>query len=319
MIIEKKGVIFFFLAVIYIISLPLVSAGFSDWFSGLIDITGLAPSSTTTVAITLANSAPNVSFVSENVNATFSPSEGDLRVIEFTVLVDDVNGDADIGNMTANFSQGSLTRVNNTCERGDVGTDSDTANFSCTIELQYFDPNGDYTIGITANDTSGASDQNDTVTLTYDLLTGMNLSVSSLTLTSANPDDYNVTNSTDSSFLNVTNTGNQALLYINATAIELSTSSSSDTIPAENFTFANISIDYDGASFAECQDETIDGAQTQNLINDTTTSVNGTISRGAAETSSLYLCLRHVPAGIGAYTYDTTLGGTWTILVDPTQ
>ena len=60
--------------------------------------------------------------------------------------------------------------------------------------------------------------------------------------------------------------------------------------------------------------------ETTNLVNATQTSVNGIIDRGTItenQTSSLYLCLRHVPAGIGAFTYDTTRGGPWSIIVDP--
>ncbi|MBI2663397.1 hypothetical protein HYX15_02585 [Candidatus Woesearchaeota archaeon] len=321
MIIEKKGVIFFFLAVIYIISLPLVSARISDWFSGLADLTGLAPTDTTTVSITLANDAPNITEIA-GANTTFSPNEGDIRNVVFSVIVNDTNGDADIGNVTANLTQGTTLRENTTmCISDTVDqslTDQFSVNFSCTIGMQYFDSNGDYLITIEANDTQGATSQNNTETFTYNLLTGMNLSVNALTLASANPGDYNVTNSSDTSFLNVTNTGNQLLLYINVTGIELSNSGTVSTIPAENFTFSNISIDYDGTSKEECMDETINGAQSQNLINSTTTSVNGTISRGAAETSSLYICLRHVPEGITAATYNTALGGSWTILVDPT-
>ena len=145
----------------------------------------------------------------------------------------------------------------------------------------------------------------------------MNLSVNTLTLASANPGDYNVTNSSDTSFLNVTNTGNQLLLYINVTGIDLGAAGTTSYIPAENFTFSNISIDYDGTSKEECMDETINGAQSQNLVNNTEVIVNGTIARGAAETSSLYLCLRHVPAGITGVSYNTLLGGSWTIKVDP--
>jgi len=265
----------------------------------------------------VTNVAPEVTFVSSNVNNTFSPNEGDIREIEFTLTVNDQDGIADISNVSANFTlAGEPLRLNDTCI--DLGSlDANNKNFSCTIGMQYFDSNGDWAISIEANDSSGVTAQNNSLSFTYNLLTGMNLSVNTLTLASANPGDYNVTNSSDTSFLNVTNTGNQLLLYINVTGIDLGAAGTTSYIPAENFTFSNISIDYDGTSKEECMDETINGAQSQNLVNNTEVIVNGTIARGAAETSSLYLCLRHVPAGITGVSYNTLLGGSWTIKVDP--
>ncbi|MBI2667521.1 hypothetical protein HYX17_01990 [Candidatus Woesearchaeota archaeon] len=317
--IQKGDFLFIFIIMGVLIFLPLASAGFSDWFSGLMDITGWPVGDVTTVSIALSNAAPNVSEVSANVNSSFDPIEGGLREVEFTVIVNDTNGDADIQNASANFTQGTTERVNGTCERGDVGTDSASANFSCTISLQYFNPNGDYIIRVEANDSSGLGDINNTLTLTYNLLTAMNLSVNALTLAAADPDEYNITNNSATDFLNIENTGNQAGLNLSVNASDLGTTNAqagaNDFIPAENFTFANISIDYDGVSKAECMDSTLDGNQTTNLVNATLTAVTGIIDRGAAQSSSLYLCLVHVPAGIGAYTYDTTRGGSWSVLV----
>ncbi|MBI2667520.1 hypothetical protein HYX17_01985 [Candidatus Woesearchaeota archaeon] len=266
----------------------------------------------------ITNVAPEITFLSENVNSTFDPLEGDIRNIEFSVIINDSDGDADIGNVTANFTQGTILRENITmCVPEETGTDTFSVNFSCTIGLQYFDLNGDYIINIEANDSQGVTAINNTITLTYNLLTAMNLSVNALTLSTANPDDQNITNSTDTSFLNITNTGNQPGLNISVNASDLGNETTIFTIPAENFTFGNISIDYTGSSFAECMDSTIDDPlnQTTNLVNATLTSVNGIIERGAGETSSLYLCLRHVPAGIPGVAYSTSLGGSWSIQV----
>ncbi len=320
--VTQKGEFFIVLIIIItIIFLPFVSAGIWDWFSGLIDITGWPAGDVTTVSIALANDAPNITEISSNVNASFDPTEGALTQVEFTFIVNDTNGDSDIQNASANFTQGAITRSNDTCERGDVGTDGISANFSCTVALQYFDTNGNFLVTVMANDSSGASGQNNTVYLTYNLLTGMNLSVNALTLATANPDDTNITNNTAADFLNVTNTGNQPGLNISTNASDLGTTNAqavaTDFIPAENFTFGNVSLDNGGGDFEECMDSTIDDPtnQTTNLVNATLTQINGIIERGVAETSSLYLCLRHVPAGIGAFTYNTDRGGSWSIIV----
>ncbi len=285
--------------------------------NGSVD-TGLNDSTEFIVTIgAITNVAPEITFISENVNSTFDPLEGDLRQIEFSLIVNDSDGDADIGNVTANFTQGTTLRENVTmCIPEETGTDTASVNFTCTIALQYYDTNGDYVISVEANDTSSVFAINNTVYLTYNLLTGMNLSVNALTLAAANPDDYNITNLTDADFLNITNTGNQPGLNISVNASDLANETTIFTIPAENFTFANISTDFSGGAFEECMDSTIENPvnQTTNLVNATLTAVNGIIERGAAETSSLYLCLRHVPAGIPGVPY-ITLGGSWSIIV----
>ena len=328
--IQKEAIFWFTLIILIIFILPFVSAGFLDFFSEIIDTTARATADVTT-SIALSNSAPNVSEVSSNVNASFDPTEASIRNIEFSVIVNDTNGDADIANVTANFtfvSDRNIVRSNDTmCVSEETGTDTASVNFTCTIAMDFFDATGDWEIRVTANDTQGASDVNDTVGLFYNLLTAMELSQTTLTLATVASGGENVTNSTvDATHINITNTGNREGLNLSVNASDLGTTnagaSATDFIPAANFTFGNFSLDRGSEGRDECHDSTIADPvnQTTNLVNITQTSVNGIIDNSSSTsnaTSSLYLCLRHVPAGIGAFTYDTTRGGPWSIIVDP--
>ncbi|MFH1326855.1 MAG: hypothetical protein ABIH59_01880 [archaeon] len=142
---------------IYLVSLILtvliISFATAGIFDDLFKSTGKAPSATKDVRVTVTGSAPTIYFV-EGINPV-NPIEGNPITIVFEVRVSDPNGvgDIDDSSVTADFELiGEPTR-SGTCIH-DQDLDAASANYSCSVNLMYYDAAGTWTVKINAQDIS---------------------------------------------------------------------------------------------------------------------------------------------------------------------
>ncbi len=294
--------------ILILLLIPLASAGFFGWFKET--ITGKASSQPTNLSIAVSGTSPaQVTFVDNHTLTAITPNEFPSETeIKFNVTVRDPDGVADI-NTTAtivNISIESAVRRNLSCVYLGV-VDAYSANFSCTVNMQYWDRNSDnWTIVAAAKDLgAGTYQYNNSMRFRYGLTKAMVISPSALTWATVTPGQTNRDSSNDPTVVN--NTGNYNGT-IQITAIDLGgESNGAQTIPANNFT-----INRTGAT--EC------AAVENRMVNNSATTVLGTksnpgnLSAGAgAGQENLYYCIPLVPQ-ISSQTYSTLKGGSWTIL-----
>ena len=189
----KKGVkrdkiisVILFIVIMAILIIPLVSAGFFDWFKKT--ITGKLTSRDTNVSVTVTGDTQVVVESIEIQATSYTPVENTINPITVYVIVSDADGVNDINDssVTINFTSsfgGEATRLNNTCLNiSDI--DSTTANFSCTVDVYYFDAASVWTVMASANDLGNLTAAHNTSAnhnFTLDLLRAMVIDPPSLT------------------------------------------------------------------------------------------------------------------------------------------
>ena len=296
---DKKRVIFIF---VILLMIPLVSAGFSDIIN---KITGKATSDTVSVNITIGNSAPTINFV-ESISAQ-SITEASTTAVGFSFIAADVDGVANLddGTAQASFNRTGETTRSTTCTASDLNLTA--VNYSCSIDMWYFDGAGTWTINVSVDDILGLNVEDTTNTFTLSQTTAMVLGPTALGWSSLSPTSVDQLSNTDPVTLN--NTGNKAISdgSLSITAIDLQgETTTTEFLLAANFT-------------SHITDACDVGTQ---LVNSTSTAVsgatlpNGNFSDGTAQ-EDLYFCLEAVTAGISQQSYSTAGGssGPWTVSV----
>ncbi len=298
----KKRVIIS-LGILILLIIPLISASFFDNFWGR--MTGKATSRETNISITVAGAnAAQVTFISPIPNT--NPTESSSTSIKFFATLYDADGVSDLNDTSVNASftrSGETTRSNSTCVLiGDL--DANSANYSCTITMWYFDGNGAWNINVSGTDLGNQTRVfNTTEEFTYNELKAMVVSPKSLTWPGVSIGATNQTSDNDPTTVN--NTGNFDGT-IDVTGINLlGETTASEFIPVANFSIGIL----DGS---ECDDTTlVNGSATEITNSD---SGPGNISAGGgAGQEQLYYCITEVPGDISSQIYSTSGGGSWTI------
>ena len=301
------GIILIF---IMLSSFSFVSAGFFDFFR---KGPQLSPNQPLGVNITVGNTAPQIIFV--DVISPVDITEDSIVAVTFSFLARDVDGASNLNDAsaTASFNRsGEVTRSNPCSLIGVV--DSTTKNYSCTINIWYFDGAGTWIINATIADNNGLNIENTTTGFTLNPTTAIQMSPGILTWNPLSIIDRNQTSNNDPLLLN--NTGNDNNLGVNITAIDLK----GETTTTEYIFAGNFTIDIEtggvcsGASCIEC-----DGTR---MVNETTKLINGavlpkgnhSINDGSTGQEQLYFCMTALNA-ISSQSYSTAGGGTWTVLV----
>jgi len=287
--------------------IPLISAGFSDWFKAI--ITGKAQSQTTNISISVAGAnAAQIIFV-ESIDNT-AANESGIRPITFNITMSDPDGVLDLNDTSVNASfsmVGYTTRFNSTCTWiMDVSTTA--ANYTCEIEMYYWDANGDWTINVSGTDLGNTTFvYNDTTNFQYNELKAMVIHPPNLTWPGVSIGAQNQTSDNDPTTIN--NTGNYNG-EVKVTAINLrGETNSTEFIPAANFSIGTTT----GGTNPECNVTLLvnNSAQT---ITDSNASRGNLSLGGEVGQERLYYCITEVPSsGISSQTYSTTSAGSWTI------
>ncbi|MDP2908641.1 MAG: hypothetical protein Q8N77_02430, partial [Nanoarchaeota archaeon] len=180
------------------------------------------------------NTAPTIIDISDVPAVTLS--EGLVTPVEFSFVLDDQDGISDLVNesVEANFSkEGDTTRWNTTCLAVVEGTNATAQNYTCTIDMQYWDGDGTWTADVQGGDEEFNVSKQETFTV--NTLTAVNISAT--TLSWAQLFVGSIDNMMSTAELNITNIGNQNLTNITLQGINLIGETTNTVwIPAANFT-----------------------------------------------------------------------------------
>ncbi|MBR9677593.1 hypothetical protein GOV04_05630 [Candidatus Woesearchaeota archaeon] len=240
------------------------------------------------VTLTISNSPPAIQAVGA---ASDTPNEGTTKAVTILFNVTDDNGfgTVDPTLATANVTLNGVTRFSSSCSDYAAWTGGTTRGVTCTIDMNYYDESGLWTIDVYAiDDASSNATQDEGNNLTYNTLYAFSLTSNSISFTAAGAGVNNVNASDDPQTLN--NTGNGDFATINVTADELT--NGVDTIGAGNFTI-NSTDDAKGI------------ALTANII-----IPSANLSRNT--TQDLYVWV-DVPAGISNGSYSTNASTQWLV------
>ena len=259
------------------------------------------------IGVITSEVAPQITQVS--LNSTEAIVIGGTKLIEFTAIINDTNGNINASSITANISNAAVLSSNTSCVR--VSGDGTGANFSCTVSIDFFNVPGDWRVSVEAQDNASNFAQNSTTYFTLQQTTAMNISSSAMSFPQGSPGDTNITASTGA--VVVQNIGNKIYLNISVTGINLLGDSVGSTtkIFAGNFTVSNAT-----GSNAECTNTSRIGAS---LVNATAINIEGAnTTRGPVAKNNLYFCITALPPDVTKQTYST--GGSpdeddWTIAV----
>ncbi len=285
--------------IIILFILPFVSAGFFGSFWDT--ITGRATSGNFNVNITVGNNAPEIEYVMAISNQV--PTEAGATAVQFWFQANDSDGVLNLDNTTAfaRFTRNGAER-NASCTPVNV-VGSYAVNYSCTVNMWYYDANGTWSVNVSIEDVNGAYGENTTTTFDYQLLTAMVLGPNQVAWPSVTVTQTDILAS-NSIILN--NTGNKNVtagnIQINATDL-VGESNTAYFIPAGNFT----------SNVASACGGTI-------LVNNTYTAVTGAVLPPGNNTAGegqeeLFFCLEAMPSTLISQAYSTAANGPWTIQV----
>ncbi len=303
-------------------------------------ITGYQAASQSLGVSVRTNALPIIGNVTFDEATPISVTENGNKTLRFSFIATDNDGLANIVNNSAiaNISRtGETTRHNDSyidstlsgCQAvNNVGTNS--KNFTCSINIVFYDGAGSWNIAVRINDSNRASGQNTTQTFTVNELTSIQLAPNSISFPTVGLLDINISASIN---LTVSNTGNDDLSgletsreAINITAITLIGETNPATvIPTGNFSIGTL-LDV-GPTPAYC--DISRNINTTRLINTTSGvgvtlaynnfsgTINGSSIVAAANvnTEVLSFCLLDVPDDLTAQNYSTLRSASWTVSV----
>jgi len=293
-------------AVLICLIIPLLSAGaFSDFINKIFFSPGPQP---TNVTISVTGSNPAQIIYVQPILST-APLEETYRNINFTLTMRDIDGlsDINISSVKANLTHlGETTRGNSSCIIKTFENTSNTANFTCTVSMWYWDGNyPDWVVNVSGTD-KGAQTRvyNDTTRFAYQEFKALVVTPSVLTWPPVSSGAANQRSNNDPTWINNTGNfqGNVKVKGIDLYGVEIDPLI---FIPAANFIVDNDTDDPTcvvGNFLINNSDVTIVASSSN----------RGNLSQGGeAGQEKLYYCL-DVPS-ISTQTYSTTKGGSWII------
>lgn len=269
------------------------------------------------LTLTESNTAPEIEYVSA-IPAT-DPLESNAKAITFSFTAYDAQHVADLDaatikvNLSVSGVDNNVSHYNTTCvDSGNI--DADRENFTCAVDLWYWEPDTKWNVTINISDDSALESTNSSTWFSYNTLTAIKIGPSSISFTGASAGSKNITGS---AVIVINNTGNDAHKNISVNASNLFNSTALTTanrafLAAENFT-----VDIEtGASKPECD---IGGGATS-LINATYVNITGALLLRGNNTINegqklLYYCLTNVSSSLPTGTYDSTLTGPWFVKI----
>jgi len=265
-----------------------------------------ATSGTTNVSATVTNTAPTIVSVA-SVPAQ-DPTENSYTTVSISFVAEDQNGVDDLDDSTASvtFSKtGETSRSSTSCSVTDIS--STQANYTCSVDMWYFDGAGTWTINVSVADLSAVTAYDDSTNFTYNTLKAIQVATGSISFGSVSIGQTNI-GATDDPIV-VDNTGNVdiAVNTTSITAYDLhGTTTTSEYIAASQFS-AN---DVDAS-----EGEALVNATQVTIVDIVIPAGNNSLDDGSTGEDWIYVYLEEVPSGISAQTYDTSQLGAWVIAV----
>ncbi len=277
-----------------------------------------------TINTTPTNSAPLIILVTNIPDQSITEDTTTKVWLNFTAYDADGFGNLNDASALANFTRaGEAVRQNLTCVKLTTYS-SFYANYTCAIDVWYFDGSGIWNISVAINDTSNEVAVNSSATtnqsLNFTLLstTAFTSYPTSLTFASINPGGSNQSSNNDPLTLN--NTGNKNItvgnVEMNATNL-LGETDSTKGIYAGNF-----SIGVGTGSNAECDISSGENNASslvkglfQAVNRSSLSQGNHSANNGIAGQEQLYICIRFAGNELSAQSYSTSNQGSWTIRI----
>jgi hypothetical protein len=226
------------------------------------------------------------------------PLEGTIRPVIFNASVSDPDGYTDITSVSAQFSMaGEPNRPGSCVLQSGAGN---TATYSCTVNMQYYDKDGSWNVSVTATDSQSQQATNNTQTFNYQLLKAIVIisPIGSLNWPTLSQGQTNIFSNNDPTIINNTGNYNGSILI---TAFDLlGQTNPTQTILASNFRAGS-------TNGAECG-ATLLSHNSQVLI------TGSNLPRGSSATTSIYYCLSSVPS-ISSQVYSASGANSWIIAV----
>src|SRR3989344_704732 len=275
------------------------------------------------------NTAPQIKNVTVIGGTTITLNEGSNTNVTINFTVEDAQGVSDLNTaVNVTFTKaGEQTRANYTCFR-ETPAVGNNANYTCAVDLWWFDDDGAWIINATVSDLSNEVTSNFTQTLTVNPITGVIVGPGNLSFGTLNPGSKNQTASTA---LILNNTGNQDIydgkIEINATTLS-GESNSALGIHSGNFTVSNTTsggnvqcdtsnttairlASVSGKSFVSINITDVANSQmTSNLSRG-----NYSVNNGITGQEQLYICISLVGAELSQQSYPTSVNKAWTIRI----
>ena len=254
----------------------------------------------------LINNVPQIIYVSSI--GSINPAEGTTSAVTFNVTMNDVDGVDNLNDSSvkANFTKsGEALRANNSCLEISGANTSTSQNYSCTINMWYWDLNGTWSVTAYGKDNNGASALNDTSTFTYARLRALTLFPEIFTFNLT----IGATNRTSNENMTINNTGNYNMsgkVLVNAINLY---GPGGYYINVGNFSASVL------GGVLSCN------ITANTLINGTNVTITssvlerGNLSTGQAN-ETLYYCAKTVPTNIPSGVYDTRAAGSWAIVIE---
>lgn len=290
---NKKNLIFITL-ILTILIVPIAFAGFFSDFKNL--ITGRVAQGNITVGINLTgvNNGPIIYYVTPNLQPL--PSENSTVNVDFTFSVNDSDlcGNIDTTSGRGIVQLNGVTRSNLSCTAS-ACNDAYSLNFTCTVQMWYFDNSTAWTINVSAADINANRTENTSITLTPQQITtigGINMSLNFTGVT------IGATNFKSNNNITIYNIGNKPLaVKINATDLQGQGVDTSQFIYASNFSMNTTSA-------LACSGTTLANATQTTLVGVTANFGNNTAGQGI---TPIVTCLRDVPATLKSQNYVSPL------------
>jgi len=290
----KKSVIAF-ICLALLFAMPLASAGFWQWLTG-------KATQPTNVDIGVGNTAPTIPSV-ETISDV-SPTSTTFKTVTFNFTAYDHDENTDLNDSTASatFTKDAVTRSDVLCSPG--AASGKTKDYSCSIDMWYFDVPGVWSVSVTVKDNSDATATNSTTTFNYSPVTAFEISPPTLTWGTLSPGAIDQKSNNDPTIMNNTGNYESSAITINATDLKGLT--------------LNTKIIY-GSNFSS---NTLDACGGTALSSSVFVNVTGAaLARGnlslggGVGQEELFYCL-NVPPSVTKQSYSTSEMGAWTIKVE---
>ncbi len=250
----------------------------------------------------VTNQAPQVDYVEAIPDQI--PIENNVAPVTFEVHVTDPDGVTDIidSSVDTEFERAGIIRTGTCTWIEDLN--SDTANYSCSVDMQYYDEPGTWNIKVNATDSAETLAENVSTNFLYLQLTAMVLSPQTISWPVILQGDINQKPGI-STILN--NTGNYEGPVGIITTNLYGETSPSEFIPASTFTAGTDT----GGNNPECDAPTQATALQDSVEVEI---LNSLLSRGEEAQEELFYCIPQVPS-VSSQTYSTQQAGSWTITI----
>ncbi len=305
-----KGIIISLVVVITMLLLII-------YFDKIISFTGNVVNVDFNISIGAGNAPQIIRILNHSIADLTVNEAGNTNVsINFTVI--DADGVSNM-NTLANVSMiraGEDLRKNVTCFR--YQSSGNNANYTCQVDLWWFDAAGSWRINATLSDVSGNVAENSTQNLTINTLTGFRLGPGNVSFSTLNPA---ATNQTASNVIVLNNTGNQDIangsIQVNSTTL-YGENNNALALHSGNFTMSNNT----GAGNPQCDLSGASASRMALVSGSAFTFVNGAnMSRGnytkqdGRGQEQLYLCLTLVGSELSQQSYSTAEAGAWIVKI----